>query len=175
MQAIKQIARITLFASTPFPRGAVARGCACSPSSSNRSPCSSRNTRSREPLHDANGMLTVVQEVRSPSVVSRDAAKLRQNPDDFQCGLAPARIDVIVCAAHMHPAPLACHIQPGLILMDDLRLFQRLADLLLHRGQLSYTSLDQITDGAFTHLDPQQVPQHPRRVRARGSNCCWTK
>src|SRR6266849_7667339 len=115
-------------------------------------------------MHNASGMLTVVQEVRSPSVVDRDASELRQNPDGFQCGLTPARIDVIVGegrrAGHMHPVAFACHIQPGFILMDDLRLFQRLGDLLLHRGQLARTPFDQVTDRAFTHLDEEQVPHH---------------
>jgi hypothetical protein len=115
-------------------------------------------------MHDANGMLTVVQEVRSPSFVSRDASELRQNPDGFQCGLIPARTDVIVCegrrAGHMHPVLFVGHIQSCFILMDDFILFQRLGDLLLHRGQLSRTPFDQVTDGAFTHLDPQQIPHH---------------
>jgi hypothetical protein len=115
-------------------------------------------------MHDAQGMLTVVQEVRGPAVVNRDAGELRQNPDGFQGGLPPTRIDVIVGegrrAGHMHPVPLACHIQPSFILMDDLRVFQGLAHLLLHRGQLSRTPFDQLTDGALTHLHAQQVPQH---------------
>jgi hypothetical protein len=41
-------------------------------------------------------MLTVVQEVRSPAVVDRDAGELWHNPDGFQGGLPPADIDVIV-------------------------------------------------------------------------------
>jgi hypothetical protein len=204
-QAIEQIARVTLFAATPFPRGS--RGprvrllpfieqteelrfpiydfqrvkpvlsllvrllCRLFPIQQEGfevcSPLDSLLCEKHEvaqQMHDAHGMLTVVQEVRSPSVVNRDAAELRQNPDGFQCGLTAARIDVIVGegrrAGHMHPVPLAYHIQPGFILMDDLRLFQRLGDLLLHRGQLSRTPCDQATDRAFTHLDSQQVPHH---------------
>ncbi len=204
-QAIEQIARVTLFASTPFPRGSRSPRVRLIPFSEQPEelrfpihdfqrvkpvlsllarlvcrlfpiqqegfevcgPVESLLFEKHEvpqQMHDANGMLTVVQEVRSPSVVNRDTGELRQNPDGFQCGLTPACIDVIVgegrCAGHMHPVPFACHIQPGFILMDDLRLFQRLGDLLLHWGQLSPTPFDQVTDGAFAHLDSQQVPQH---------------
>jgi hypothetical protein len=63
-------------------------------------------------------------------------------------------------AGHMHPVPFACHIQPGFILMDDLGLFQRLCDLLLHRGQRKRAAFDQVTDHPFTHPDSQQVPHH---------------
>src|SRR6266568_6446689 len=204
-QAIQQIASVTLFASTPFPRGSrcprvrlipvieqTEKLCfpihdfqrvkpalsllarllcrlfhiqqegfeVCSPLDSLL--CEKHEV--AQQMHNASSMLTVVQEVRSPSVVDRDPCKMRQNPDGFQCGLTSARIDVIVGegrrAGHMHPVPFACHIQPGFILMDDLRLFQRLGDLLLHRGQLSRTPFDQVTDGPFTHLDSQQVAHH---------------
>jgi hypothetical protein len=204
-QAIQQIARVTLFASTPFARGSRGPRVRLIPVIEQpeklrfpihdfqrvkpalalraRLVCRLFHIQQKafevcgpvdallcekhqvpQQMHDANGMLTVVQEVRSPSVVDRDASELRQNPDGFQGGLTPARIDVIVGegrrAGHMHPVPFACHIQSGFILMDDLRVFQCLGDLLLHGAQLSRTPFDQVTDRAFTHLDSQQIPQH---------------
>jgi hypothetical protein len=115
-------------------------------------------------MHDASGVLAVVQEVRSPSVVDRDPCEMRQDPDGFQGRLTSALIHVIVGegrrARHVHPVSKALHIQPGFILMNDLRLFQRRFDLLLPRGQLKRAAFDQLPDRPFTHLDSQQVPHH---------------
>ena len=208
-QVIQQIARVTLFASTPFARGS--RG-----SWESSIPVIEQTEELRFPIddfqrvkpalallarlvcrlfhiqqegfevcgpldallcekhevpqqmHNASGMLTVVQEVRSPSVVNRDAGELRQDPDGFQCGLTPARIDVIMGegrrAGHMHPVPFSCHIQSCFILMDDRSFFECLFDLLLHCDQLSRTPCDQVTDVPFTHLDSQQVAHHLARA-----------
>ncbi len=115
-------------------------------------------------MHDARGVLAVVQEVRSPSVMDRDPCELRQDPDGFQGRLTSALIHVIVGegwrAGHMHPVPFSCHLQTSFILMDHLALHQSCFDLLLHRGQPKCAPCDQVTDGAFTHLDSQQVPHH---------------
>ena len=108
--------------------------------------------------------VTVVQEVRAPSIVDRDPGEMRQDPDGFQCGLSSTLIHVIVSesrrARHVHPVAKALHMQPGFILMDHLALNQGLFDLLLYRGQLSRAASDQVRDGAFTHVDSQQVPHH---------------
>src|SRR5713101_4491140 len=204
-QAIEQIASVTLFASTPFPRGSCGPRVRLIPvieqpeklrfpiddfqrvkpalSLLARLVCRLLHIQQEgfevccplnallcekheisQQMDDANGVLAVVQEVRSPSIVDRDPSELWQDPNGFQCGLTAARIDMIVGegrrAGHMHPVPFACYIQPGFILMDDLSLFQRLCDLLLHADQLSCTPFDQVTDRPFTHLDSQQVPHH---------------
>ncbi len=40
-------------------------------------------------MHDAQGVLTVVQKVRGPAIVNRDAGELRHNPDGVQGRPAP--------------------------------------------------------------------------------------
>ncbi len=60
----------------------------------------------------------------------------------------------------MLPIPLACNVEAGFILMDDVRLDQGLFDLLLDFHQLCRTSLDQLAERAFTHLHSQQVAHH---------------
>ncbi len=115
-------------------------------------------------MHQTKRMLTIVQEVGAPAVVDRDPAEMRQDPDGAEGWLTPARIDVIVReggrAGHMHPVPCSSHRESGFILMDHLALDQSLCNLLLHWGQLSRAPFDQLPDGAFTHLDSQQVPHH---------------
>jgi len=65
-------------------------------------------------MHEASGVLAVVQEVRSPSIVNRDAGEMWQDPDGFQCRLTSARINVIVgqtrCAGHVHPVSFAGYV-----------------------------------------------------------------
>src|SRR6266568_2773873 len=208
-QAIEQIARITLFASTPFARWSrrprmsqisfiehpeklcfpinnfqwvkpmpslLARLFCClfhiqQQDFEVRCPLYSLLFEKNEipqQVHHTSGVLTVVQEVRSPSVMDRDPYEIRQNPNGFQCSLTPARIDVIVRegrrAGHMHPLPFSCHIQSCFILMDDRSFFECLFDLLLHWDQLSRTPFDQVTDVPFTHLDSQQVAHHLARA-----------
>jgi hypothetical protein len=67
------------------------------------------------------GVLAVVQEVRGPAVVDRDAGELRQDADCFQGRLPSAGMHLIVGedrrARHVHPVSEASHIQPGFILM----------------------------------------------------------
>ena len=119
-------------------------------------------------MHQACGVLAVVQEVRGPAVVDRNAGELWQDADGFQGRLPSAGIHLIVGegrrASHVHPVAFAAHIQPGFILMDDLRLCQRRFDLLLHRDQSPRAAGDQVTDGPFTHLDSQQVAHHFTRT-----------
>src|SRR6266536_5455833 len=115
-------------------------------------------------MHDAGSMLTIVQEVRSPSVVDRDAGEMRQDADGFQGHLPSALIHVIVGegrrARHVHPVAFAAHRKPRFILMNDLSFLQGLFDLLLHRGQCKRAAFDQFPDGPFTHLHSQQIPHH---------------
>ena len=115
-------------------------------------------------MHDASGMLAVVQEIRSPTVLHRDPGELLQDPNRFQGRLTSALINVLVGeggrASHVHPVPFSCYIQSCFILMDHFALDQGLFDLLLHRGQPQCAALDQVTDGPFTHLDSQRVPHH---------------
>jgi hypothetical protein len=112
-------------------------------------------------MHDAEGMLALIQEIRPPTIMDGDPCELGQNPDRFQCLVTTARIDVIVGeglgAGGMHPRALALDIQPGFILMDDLGLDQSGFDVLLNVRQIGRTALDQGANGAFAHLDPQQV------------------
>ena len=112
-------------------------------------------------MHDANSMLAVVQEVRSPSVVDRDASELRQDPDRLECCLTSTGIDMIVRqrrrTGDMHPVSFARNGQAGFILMDDFGFLQHLFDLVLDGSQLSGTAFDQLTHRAFAHLHPQQV------------------
>ena len=96
--------------------------------------------------------------------MDRDAGELWQDADRFQGRLPSAGIHLIVGesrrASHVHPVSKALHIQPGFILMNDLRLCQRRFDLLLHRDQSKCAAGDQVTDGPFTHLDEEQVAHH---------------
>ncbi len=79
-------------------------------------------------MHDAGGVLTIVQEVRSPSVMDRDPREMRQDADGFQGHLPSALIHVIVGEAgrarHVHPVALAAHRKPSFILMNDLSVAQ---------------------------------------------------
>ncbi len=112
-------------------------------------------------MHQAEGMLALVQEIRPPAIMDGDPVELRQNPNRVQGLAATARIDMVVRegwgAGGMHPRALALHIQPGFILMDDVGLYQGGFDVLLDVRQIGRTALDQGTDGAFAHLDSQQV------------------
>ena len=47
-------------------------------------------------MHQASGVLAVIQEVRAPSIMDRDPGELRQDPDGFQGRLPSALIHVIV-------------------------------------------------------------------------------
>ncbi len=113
-------------------------------------------------MNDAEGVLAPVQEIRPPAIMDGDPVELWQNADRFQRLVATARIDVIVReglgAGGMHPRALALHIQSGFILVDDVGLDQGGFDVLLDVRQIGRTALDQGTDGAFAHLDSQQVP-----------------
>ena len=77
-------------------------------------------------MHQTQRMLTVVQEVRAPSIVDRDPGEMRQDPDGFQCGLSSTLIHVIVSerrgARDVHPVAKALHPQPRFILVDHLAL-----------------------------------------------------
>jgi hypothetical protein len=115
-------------------------------------------------MHVTTGMRTRIQEVRSPSIMNPHPGERRQDADSFQCGLTSALMHLIMgqgrCTRHMHPVSLARHLQSRLILMDDLRLDQGCFDPLLHLHQLCGTFLGQLTQGAFAHLDAQQITQH---------------
>lgn len=112
-------------------------------------------------MYDAEGVLALIQEIRSPAIRDGDAGEVGQNPDRGQCLMAAAGIDMIVgeggSAGGMHPRALALHIQPGFILMNDLGLDQGGFDVLLDVRQIGRTALDQAANGAFAHLDSQQV------------------
>src|SRR5436305_13229465 len=77
-------------------------------------------------MHQTQRMLTVVQEVRAPSIVDGDPHEMRQDPDGFQCFLTSTLLHLIVsesrCAGDVHPVPFALHPQPRSIWMTDLRL-----------------------------------------------------
>ena len=60
----------------------------------------------------------------------------------------------------MHPLAVACHIQPGFILMDHGTRDQGLFDVLLNLGQIAGASLHQVAQRAFAHRDGQQVLHH---------------
>ena len=87
-------------------------------------------------MHIATGMLTGIHPVRSPSIMHRDPFEVWQDPDCIQCRLTATGIDLIMGerrrTGDMLPVPLARNVQAGFILMDDVCLFQRLFDLLLH-------------------------------------------
>src|SRR5205085_12546773 len=55
-------------------------------------------------------MLTVVQEVRAPSIVDGDAHEMCQDPDGFQGRVPSTLLDVIVgesrCARNVHPVAM---------------------------------------------------------------------
>jgi len=113
-------------------------------------------------MHDAEGVLAPVQEIRPPAIMDGDPLELWQNADRFQRLVATALIDVIVReglgAGGMHPRALALHIQSGFILVDDCGLDQGGFDVLLDVRQIGGTALDEGANGAFAHLDSQQVP-----------------
>src|SRR5260221_4692519 len=122
-------------------------------------------------IHDASGVLAVIQEVRSPSIVDRDAAELRQDANGFQGRLTSAQNNVIVGegrrAGDVHPVSEARHMQTRFILVNDLSVLQRRFDLLLHRGQLPRTAFDQLPERPFAHLHSQQIAHHLARSRQR--------
>lgn len=115
-------------------------------------------------MHVTTGVLTSIQEVRSPSIMDRDPTELWQNPNGFQCGLASVRMDLIVCqggrAGDMHPMPFACHIQACFVLVDGGRLDQGVFDLLLHLAEVQSTALGEFAQGSFAHLHSQHLFHH---------------
>ena len=84
----------------------------------------------------AQGVQAVVEPVAAPAIMQASASKLGQNANSLQGFLASFGMDAIVgqClgGTDVNPPALPRHVQTAFILMDDLRVFQRLGDLLLH-------------------------------------------
>src|SRR5712692_6832562 len=116
-----------------------------------------------EEMNQAERMLTVIQEVRSPGIMDADAFENRQDPNRVQSVLSAALIHMIMgegrSTRDMLPVSLPSHRQARFVLMNNGGLDQRLFDLLLDGSQLGGRALDQFPHRSFTHLDPQQVTE----------------
>src|SRR6266851_1613242 len=116
-----------------------------------------------EEMNQAERMLTVIQEVRSPGIMDADAFENRQDPNRVQRVLSAALIHMIMgegrSTRDMLPVSLPSHRQARFVLMNNGGFDQRLFDLLLDGSQLGGRALDQFPHRSFTHLDPQQVTE----------------
>src|SRR5713101_1958517 len=114
-------------------------------------------------MHQAERMLTVIQEVRGPGIMDADAFENRQDANRIQRVLSSALIHMILGEGRrtgdMLPVSLPRHRHARFVLMKNGSLDQRLFDLVLDGSQLGGRALDQFPYRPFTHLDPQQVTQ----------------
>ena len=112
-------------------------------------------------MHQAERMLTVIQEVRSPAIMDTDPFEDRQDANRVQGVLSSARIHMILGegrrTADMLPVSLPSYPHARFVLMKHGGLRERLFDLLLDGSQLAGGALDQFPHRPFTHLHPQQV------------------
>src|SRR5437588_2184027 len=117
-----------------------------------------------EKMNQAESMLTVIQEVRSPGIMNADTFENRQDANRVQSILSSAPIHMIMGEGRrtgdMLPVSLPSHRQARFVLMKNGGLDQRLFDLLLDGSQLAGGALDQFPHRCFTHLHPQQVREH---------------
>lgn len=117
-----------------------------------------------EQMHQAERMLTCIQEVRAPGIMDTDAFEDRQDANRVQGVLSAALIHMIMGEGrrtrHMLPVSFPSDRHAGFVLMKHGGLDQGLFDLLLDGSHLRSGALDQFPHCPFTHLHSQQITHH---------------
>ncbi len=112
----------------------------------------------------AQGMLARVEPVAAKAIMQASAAKVGQDVDGVEGGLAAFGVDGIVGqrggGTDVEPPALAGHPHTAFILMEHVGPDQRRFDLLLHRFEQRRGPLQLRGDRGFRDGDAQQVPEH---------------